>query len=148
MSRFYAAQQIGVLDGTKIPADRANGQVVGAKKSIILATKPAAAVYAAGDDIVLGELRPGEIITGIRINSDTTLGTTTVAIGIAGNTGKYVAARTFTTPLDAPTSIGPKASVLAAGPVAAKETILATLAVGGIAAGVNVTIELEIASVK
>lgn len=148
MARFYAAQQVGVLDGTKIPADRASGQQVGAKKSVILASKPAAAVYAAGDDIVLGELRPGEKLVGVRITSDTSLSTATVAVGIAGNTGKYVAARTFTTPLDVPTPIGPKASVLAADPVSARETILATLAVGGIAGGVNVTFELEIISVK
>lgn len=148
MARFYAAQQVGVLDGTKIPADRADGRQVGAKKSVILASKVPGTGWAAGDVVVLGKLAPGEKLTAVRICTDTSLGSSTIAIGIAGATGKYVAARTFTTPLDAPTVIGPKASTLDDAPLEDDETILLTVAVATIASGTLLTIELEICSVK
>lgn len=148
MARFYAAQQVGVLDGAKIPADRADGRQVGAKKTITLASKVPGTAWAAGDDVVLGKLAAGEKLTGVRICTDTSLGTSTIAVGIAGNTGKYVAARVFTTPTDAPTMIGPKASTMDDAPLTDDETILLTVAVAAIASGTLLTIELEICSVK
>jgi hypothetical protein len=132
MTRRYVTQQVGVLDGTVIPPLRADGRQVNAKERAIICTMTAVAAQI-GDDLVLGELPANAMITSIAIVTDTTLGSTTIAIGIAGNTGKYVAARTFTTPLNAPSGIGPKPSILAAGPVTAKETLLCTFAAAALA---------------
>jgi hypothetical protein len=132
MTRRYVTQQVGVLDGTVIPPLRADGRQVNAKKRVLVCSMTAVAAQIA-DDLVLGELPANALITDIKILTDTTLGSTTIAIGISGNTGKYVAARTYTTPLNAPTSIGPKPAVLAAGPVTAKETLLCTFAAAALA---------------
>lgn len=148
MARFYAAQQVGVLDGTKIPADRADGRQVSAGKKVTLASKVPGAAWAVGDDVVLGKLAPGEKLTAVRICTDTSLGSSTIAIGVPGATGKYVAARTFTTPLDAPTVIGPRASTLDDAPLEDEELILLTVAAANIAAGTLLTIELETCSIN
>lgn len=148
MARHYAKQQVGVLDGTKIPADKADGREVGAKKSVIIASKVTGVTWASGDDVVLGKLASGEKLIDVKVCTGTSFGSSTIAIGIAGNTGKYVAARTFTTPTDAPTSIGPKASTLDDLPLEEEETILCTVATADIASGTVATFLLEIASVK
>jgi hypothetical protein len=148
MADFYSKAFVGVADTTKIPADRADGRLVGAKQSTIIATKVAGQVLAAGDRLFLGRLRQGEAVRDIRINTDTSLGATTVAIGTTGTPAKYRAAAVYTTPLNVPTSIGPLAAIAAADPLAADEDIWATLAVGGIAGAVVVTFEIDIISVK
>jgi hypothetical protein len=91
MARRYAVQQVGVLDGTLVPAALADSRQVNAKKRLIVATITPFA-HQIADDIVLGELPVNALITKIDILTDTTLGSTTIAIGITGNTGKYVAA--------------------------------------------------------
>jgi hypothetical protein len=147
MPDFYLSSFVGVKDGTKIPADRANGQLVGAKMSSIIGSKPAGVAYAAADQIYLGTLRAGESLREIKVTSDTTLGTTTLSVGPKSNTTKYANARTMTT-VDTPTLIGPRGTAAANAPLTADEDIWLTLGVGGIASGINVTIELVIASVK
>lgn len=147
MATHYAAQQVGVLDGTKIPADRADGRQVGAKKSVIIASKVTGTAWADGDTVVLGKLNAGEKLIGVQVCTDTSFGSATIAVGIAGSTGKYVAARTFTA-TDVPTSIGPKASTLDDAPLTDDETIILTVATAAIASGTVATFLLEIASVK
>lgn len=147
MAQYYAAQTVGVLDGTKVPADRSDGRQVGAKKSVILASKVTGVAWAAADTIVLGQLAPGETLVGVRLTTGTSLGTSTIAIGSTTSTSKYVAAATLTV-VDTPTPIGPKASAIAAGPLASPETIIATIGVATIVSGTVLVFELEIASVK
>lgn len=147
MADIYAAAFVGVKDGTKFPPDRADGRIVGAKASKIVAAKPAGVAIAAGDQMYLGSLAPGESLRNISINTDTSLGTATVAIGPKSATGKYRTAAVFTAPLDVPANIGPKASTAAA-IATAGEDIWATFAVAGVAGGVNLVFELEISSIK
>lgn len=147
MPSFYLNSFVGVKDGTKFPADRQDGRKVGAKGSYIRGSKTAAQAWANGDLIFLGTVRAGESIRNITVNTDTTLGTTTMTIGTLGTPAKYANAVTNTV-LDRPVSIGPRATAADDEPLTADEDIWMTLGVGGIAGGINVTFEIELASVK
>lgn len=147
MPDFYLSSQIGVKDGTKIPADRPDGRLVGAKRSSIIGSKPAGVAWANADQIFVGTLRAGESLREILVTSDTTLGTTTLSVGTKSSTTKYANARTMTV-VDTPTLIGPRGTAADDGPLTADEDIWITLGVGGIAGGINVTFELVFASVK
>ena len=148
MADFYSQQMTGVADGTLIPSRKADGGQVGAKVSSITASKPLGQALAAGDRLYLGRVRAGERIKQILINTDTSLGTSTIAIGNAATAAKYVAATTFTTPLNRPTAIGPLASTMDDGVLTADEDIWLTVAVATIVGGTIFSVELEITSVK
>jgi hypothetical protein len=148
MPDIYNRLAVGVKDGTKNPPDRFDGRMVGAARSTIVAPKVAGQAIASGDQFYIGTLKPGERISDIRIITDTSLGTATVAIGPKTATGKYRAAAVFTTPLNVPASIGPSAAAAILDPVTADEDIWATFAVAGVAGGVVLCFELDIVSVK
>jgi hypothetical protein len=148
MPDFFSQQMAGVADNTQIPSRKADGGQVGAKISSITASKPLGQALAATDRLYLGRVRAGERIKAILITTDTSLGTSTIAIGTTATPAKYVAATTFTTPLDRPTAIGPRASTLDDGVLTADEDIWATVAVATIVGTTIFSIELEITSVK
>ena len=148
MADFYSQQSVGVADGTVIPANKADGTQVGAKKSSITASKPIGQALAAADRLYLGKLRAGERVAQILLTTDTSLGTSTVAIGTTATPAKYVAATTFTTPTDRPTAIGPKASTLDDGPLTADEDLWLTVAVATIVGTTIMSVEIEFTSVK
>ena len=50
----------------------------------------------AADTIAVARLPKGAVLRGARIMTSVTLGASTIAIGIAGTTGKYRAAAVFT----------------------------------------------------
>lgn len=153
MATKYALQQVGVADGSKYPPTKADGRMVNARRSCIIASKQSGDAWNSGDVVYLGRKRKGEKITDITINSDTTFGTATIAIGVGGDpvTGgtvvtadKYVAARTFTTPLDVAASIGPKASTVDDGPMAEDEHLWATIGTANVAGSVVASIVIEL----
>lgn len=148
MPDYFSQQMIGVADGTQIPARKADGAQVGGKVSSITASKPLGQALLAADRLFLGRVRAGERIKAILMDTDTSLGSSTIAIGTTATPAKYVAATTFTTPLDRPTSIGPKASTLDDGVLTADEDIWATVAAATIVGTTILSIELEITSVK
>lgn len=78
------------------------------------------------DTIVLFKIPPGRRFGGGRIVSSVSLGTATVAIGTAADTGKYRAAATFTA-VDTPTPFG-KAAAYAADELKGEETVILTVA--------------------
>ena len=146
MADFYASTFVGVKDGTKVPADRADGRQVRANECVIVAPKVAAQAYANGDRLFIGSVRAGEHVREIKVTSDTSFGTTTLSIGTTAAPTKYVNAKTMTV-TDVPTLIGPKATAADDGPLSADEDIWVTLGVGGIAGGVLFTFEMVLASV-
>jgi hypothetical protein len=94
----------------------------------------AQAVVAAGENIELFDLPGGFLPHFGVLASSVTLGAATVAIGIAGTTGKYRAAAVFTTP-DAPTPFGVVANLQRV--VLPRERILLTVAAAALpAAGI------------
>jgi hypothetical protein len=148
MPDYYSQQSVGVADGTVIPPNKADGTQVGAKKSSITASKPIGQALAAADRLYLGRLRAGERVAQILLTTDTSLGTSTIAIGTTATPAKYVAATTFTTPTDRATAIGPRASTLDDGPLTADEDLWLTVAAATIVGGTLFTVEIEYTSVK
>jgi hypothetical protein len=83
------------------------------------------ATQTTSDTIEIARLPKGaRLLYGV-LNTDTSLGSSTVAIGIAGATGKYRAAATFTT-ANTPTLFGVNAGVGVG--AAAEETVIITIA--------------------
>lgn len=148
MPDLYASTFVGVKDGTKFPPDRADGRLVGGKQSMIVAPKVAGQAIASGDRLFIGTLRAGEVLRGIRINTDTSLGTTTFSIGTTATPAKYRAAAVYTTPLNVPAYVGPNAAQAIASPLTADEDIWVTFGVAGIAGSVVMSFEMDIVSIK
>lgn len=127
MAQGYAAELVGVLDGTVSPAAKSDGRVAGGRKRahrFSLDLAQAAVAKNNGDTNVIARIPRGHVVTGITFNSTVTLGATTVAIGNAGTPAKYKNAAVFTTP-DTPTGyMNAAASALA--PLADYEDVLLT----------------------
>lgn len=118
------------------------GTTVGTTTAAATGYKPAATVYGArikrfrayvtyaaqttSDTITLANIPPGATFMYGVLNADTSSGSTTIAIGISGTAGKYRAAAAFTS-TNTPTIFGVCAPAFA-GPSAAEEQIIATLA--------------------
>lgn len=125
--------------------------------SVPVGYKPAATVYAArlkrlrgsftlntqttSDTLVIGTLPTGATFAYGKLTSSVSLGSSTVAIGIAGSTGKYRAAATFTT-ADTPTDFGTAATVASATPLAAEEQVFVTIATASLPASGTLVVDL------
>lgn len=147
MALVYATQQVGVADGTTIPALKADGAQVNAKLSSITASKPVGTALNSGDTFFLGTVPAGARVAKIWVTTDTSFGTATVSIGTLASASKYVAAKTNTV-TDVPTLLGPKASTLDDGQLTAEEDLYVTIGTANIGAAVIATFEVEITSVK
>ncbi len=122
MATYYAKQFVGVADGTKIPADKADGRQIGATKGVTVATKDNTNALANNDLVYIGKLRVGELLTDLKGLTDTSFGAVTISVGTLADPVKYVNAATLTA-VNVPTSLGPKAAALAAGPLTADEDL-------------------------
>lgn len=119
--------------------------------------KPAASVYGArlkrlratvtlagqttSDTLLLGYLPAGSTFAYGVLNTSATLGSSTLAVGITGTTGKYRAAATFTT-ADTPTFFGVNAAVSAASPLAADEPVIGTIAAATLPSSGTLVVDL------
>ncbi|MCJ8159855.1 hypothetical protein [Sphingomonas sp. LaA6.9] len=142
MADRYVVEQVGVADGTLNPPKKLDGRLVGSKLRRIRGTKQVLA-DAIGDRVYLGKLPAGASLSRIWLVTDTSLSTSTVAIGTTATPAKYVAATVFTTPLDRPTVIGPKASAWDDAPLAADEEVWMTVAALALPVAAIVGFELE-----
>jgi hypothetical protein len=145
MPQWYALQQIGVADGSKIPALRADGRQVNAHVKTIVAQKNPGEVWASGDQVYLGRVPQGQHIRRIWGTSDTTLGTATLSIGTLALPAKYVNGKVLTA-VDLPTVLGPLTAAANAGPLAAPDDLWMTLGVAGVAGAINLVIDIELAA--
>ena len=145
MVDFYLAHAVGVKDSTLLPPAKFDGRLVGAKSKATRAIHPAGVAYALADRLFLASLKAGEQITNIEVTSDTTLGTTTLSVGTTAIPAKSANARTMTV-VDTPTEIGPRATAVDDGPLAADEDVWVTLAVTGIAGAVIFAIDFDVIS--
>ena len=115
-------------DGLK-PHVLRDSRVDGASSRTIRATyhlNASGAALANGDTLYIGTRPKGSIYRGHRITCGVSLGSSTLAIGVAGTTGKYRAAAVFTA-VDTPTSVG-LAARLADDPLADAEDMIVTFA--------------------
>lgn len=119
------------------------GTTTGLTTTAAAGVRPAASVYGArmkrfratvtyagqttSDTVLLASVPAGFTFAYGVLTADTSSGSTTLAIGIAGSTAKYKAAAAFTA-TDTPTIFGKAAPVAATTPLADTENIILTLA--------------------
>jgi len=137
MATTYATDVAGL--GTT-PPTKVSGAVQGGRLRRFRAVFTMAA-QAAADNIVLAAIPAGYTFAFGVITSTATMGATaTVAIGVAGNTGKYRTAATYTA-VETPTLFG-KTPAMDDVPLAAAETVLATIAAASLPGAGVVVIDL------
>jgi hypothetical protein len=119
MANTYAAEVAGL--GT-VPETNANGAVQGGRLRRFRATITLAS-QADGDTVTLARVPAGYAFAYGIINASATLGSSTVAIGVAGAAGKYRANAVFTAA--APTLFGVVGAVDDA-PLTSGETVILT----------------------
>lgn len=100
------------------------------------------ASQATTDTLVFGTLPAGATFAFGLITSSASLGASaTLAIGIAGATGKYRAAATHTTP-NVPALFGLAAPVAAADPLSADEQVIGTIAAADLPAAGTLVVDI------
>lgn len=119
MPQTYATEVAGL--GTT-PTTNSNGAVQGGRVRRFRATITLAS-QADGDTVVLAQVPAGYAFAYGILNASATLGSSTIAIGVAGTAAKYRAAAVFTAA--APTLFGLSTAVDDA-PLAAGETVILT----------------------
>lgn len=144
MATRYALQQKGVADSTKIPADKADARQVCGHHATLIASKDGGTdAWNSGDVIYLGRKPAGYKITGIAGVTDTSLGTSTLSVGVGGDprqggtvvtAAKYVNGATLTA-VNVPTMLGPLASIVDDAPID-EEHLWLTVGTTNIAAAV------------
>lgn len=122
MADFYSNETTGALDGTS-PPSQMDGRIMGSKLRRIRATFTMAS-QASGSTLILGKRPAGSAFATVRMTVSDSTGSATIAVGVAGSTARDKAAAALTN-TDTPTTYG-KASALAAAPLTADETIIAT----------------------
>ena len=122
MATFYSAEATNYLN--TVPAVMENGAYVGGQLRRFRATVTMAA-QTTSDTIVLAKIPRSHVFAYGVLTTSATLGTSTIAIGITGTTGKYRAAATFTA-TDTPTMFG-IATVAGGSVLSSEETVFITI---------------------
>lgn len=134
------------------------GTTTGTSTSAAVGYKPRASVYGGrlkrlratitlatqttSDTIAVGNLPAGAVFAYGMLTSTVSLSTATVAIGIAGTTGKYRAAATFTA-TDTPTLFGTAAQVSASDAgLSAEEAVIVTIGTASLPASGTLVVDL------
>ena len=100
----------------------------------------AAQVFGAGNEVIVAKLPAGQAFAYAVQTTDTTLGTSTISLGNAGNAAFYSAAAVFTA-VDTPTIVGKTAAIKAAA-YAAEETVLLQVLVANLPGAGNLVIDV------
>lgn len=119
--------------GYKPDATHTGGRIRSVRASFTLASQ------ATTDTLVFGKLPAGCTFSHGIITTDTSLGTSTLAIGIAGTAAKYRAAATLTA-VDTPAVFGPAAAILEAASTVDRQ-IVGTIGVAALPAAGNLVAE-------
>ncbi len=140
MATFYAAEAAGYLN--TVPPSLPAGAIHGGRLRRYRATVTLN-TQTTSDTIVLAKLHAGQSVAYGILTSSVSLGTSTIAIGITGTTGKYRTGATFTA-VDTPTLFGPAASVADDAPTSAEETIFITIGVASLPASGTLVVDLYV----
>lgn len=135
MAQTYATEVAGL--GTT-PVTNSNGAVQGGRIRRFRATI-ALASQADGDTVVLAQVPAGYAFAYGILNASATLGTSTIAVGIAGTAAKYRAAAVFTAA--APTLFGVSTAADDA-PLAAQEVVILTNTTAALPASGTLIVDL------
>lgn len=129
MAEGVSAEFTGVLDGSLLPAAKADGRSINAKVRAFVATLDlslAAVKKASGDTNVCFRVPRGYRFLYGLLNASATMGATaTIAIGVSGTPAKFRAAAIFTAA--APTLFGVSTAADDA-PLSADEDVIITIA--------------------
>ena len=136
MATTYSTEMTDILNTN--PAKFADGKVVGGRLRRYRATIELAS-QAAGD-IVIARIPEGSVFAYGVLNTDTSLGSATVAIGTDADADLYKSAATFTA-TNTPTMFARNLG-LQEGPLAAQTTIKATTAAAALPASGTLFIDL------
>lgn len=145
MAQYLSNELAGTTTGTTQASAVAAGvrpaaSVYGARLKRLRATVTLAS-QTTSDTLLLGILPTGATFAYGVLNTTASLGTSTLAIGIAGTTGKYRAAGTFTS-TDTPTFFGTAAQAGAATPLAAEENVIGTIATANLPSSGTLVVDL------
>ena len=136
MAETFANEISGV---DSVPSTKSSGGVQGGRLRRFRATITLAA-QAIADTIVLADVPVGHVFAYGVLNTGTSLGTSTLAIGNSTTAGKYRAAATFTA-TNTPTMFGVNAAVAADAPEEV-ERVIATVAVAALPASGTLVVDL------
>lgn len=135
MAQTYASEVAGL--GTT-PVTNSNGAVQGGRVRRFRATI-ALASQADGDTVVLAQVPAGYAFAYGILNASATLGSSTIAVGIAGTAAKYRAAAVFTAA--APTLFGISTAVDDV-PLVAQEVVILTNTTAALPASGTLIVDL------
>ena len=141
MATYYSREFAGIASQPVVKPNAVTG--VGARVRRFRASidLSAQAVITTADTIYLMQVPAGYTFAYGVLTASATMGTTTIAIGTSGTTGKYRAAAVFTS-VDTPTVFGTSATVSSQTPLSAPEDIIATLAVASLPAAGILTVDM------
>lgn len=137
MTVFYSTE---LANFTASPVIKVASAAYGARVQRFRATITLAS-QATTDTIVVAVVPAGFTFAFGIINTDTSLGSSTVAIGITGTTGKYRAAATFTA-TNTPTLFGVAAAEGAQTALTADETVFITIAAATMPASGTLVVDM------
>lgn len=142
MATYLSTELGGSANQTSVPVGyKPRASVYGGRLKRLRATVTLAS-QATTDILQLGNLPAGAVFAFGVITTGTSLGSSTLAIGISGATGKYRAAATFTS-TDAPTMFGLAAEVAASDAgLAAEQTVIGTIASAALPASGTLVVDL------
>ena len=142
MATYLSTELGGSANQTSAPVGyKPRASVYGGRLKRLRATVTLAS-QATTDTLQLGNLPAGAVFAYGVISSDTSLGSSTLAIGITGTTGKYRAAATFTS-TDTPTMFGKTAETAASDAgLSAEQTVIGTIASAALPSSGTLVIDL------
>ena len=142
MATYLSTELGGSANQTSAPVGyKPRASVYGGRLKRLRATVTLAS-QATTDTLQLGNLPAGAVFAYGVINSDTSLGSSTLAIGISGTTGKYRAAATFTS-TDTPTFFGKAAEAAASDAgLSAEQTVIGTIASAALPSSGTLVVDL------
>ena len=142
MATYLSTELGGSANQTSAPVGyKPRASVYGGRLKRLRATVTLAS-QATTDTLQFGNLPAGAVFAYGVINSDTSLGSSTLAIGISGTTGKYRAAATFTS-TDTPTFFGKAAEAAASDAgLSAEQTVIGTIASAALPSSGTLVVDL------
>ena len=145
MPQYLSNELAGTTTGTTQVSAVASGyrpaaSVYGARLKRLRATITLAS-QTTSDTLLLGMLPAGATFAFGKLTTSVSLGSSTLAVGIAGTAGKYRAAAVFTA-TDTPTDFGTAATIAAASPLAADEPVIGTIASASLPSSGTLVVDL------
>jgi hypothetical protein len=142
MATYLSTELGGSANQTSAPVGyKPRASVYGGRLKRLRATVTLAS-QATSDTLQFGNLPAGAVFAFGVLTSSASLGSSTLAVGISGTTGKYRAAATFTS-TDTPTMFGLAAEVAASDAgLSAEQTVIGTIASAALPSSGTLVVDL------